>query len=215
MLTAVALLALVALPQDTLRVAAVSTPPVFDGTIGSAEYGTPAVVIPRSQGEVRIWAVASAGSVYLAVAIPDSSFYWGDDAVISLDIWGDRGAAPGHDDFQWYFRRVLDSSVVYRGEWGKWRAPRDDPDWRLGPERSGGGWEVRSASDARGWSLEFRLDRAYFLETKQGPPGIAIRVYDDAPHGWHVWPHPPSIRHPTEVERRPELWAPVIFSSGP
>ena len=208
------LLMLAAHPQDTLRISSALTLPVFDGAVGSAEYGVPAVVIPRPQGEVRLWAVESEGQVYLALSLPDSTFYWGDDAVISLDISGDRGAAPGHDDFQWYFRRVLDSSVVYRGEQGKWWPPRDDPDWRLGSERSGGGWEVRSVSDAKGWSLEFRLDRAYFTEAKRGTPAISIRVYDNAPHGWHVWPAAPGVRHPTEIERRPELWVPVILSSG-
>lgn len=206
-------LALLTPPLDTLRIHPAQ--PTFDGVVGEGEYGAPAVVIPRPQGAVRVWAVEGPEAVYLAVQLPDTSSYWGDDVVISLDIRGDRGAAPGHDDFQWDFRRVLDSSVVYRGEWGRWRAPRDDPDWRLGAERSGGGWEIRSASDARGWSVEFRLDRAYFLEAGSGTPGIAIRVYDDGPHGWQVWPNPPGIRHPTEVERRPELWAPVIFSSGP
>jgi hypothetical protein len=208
------LLALLVQP-DTLRIAASSAEPTFDGVVSEAEYGAPTVVIPRAQGAVRIWAVESQAAVYLAVQLPDTSFYWGDDVVISLDVWGDRGPAPGHDDFQWYFRRVLDSSVVYRGEQGKWRAPRDDPDWRLGAEREGGGWEVRSASDGRGWSLEFRLDRAYFLEAKQGTPAIALRVYDDAPHGWHTWPVMAGVRHPTEVERRPELWIPVTLASSP
>lgn len=209
------LLALMALPQDTLRISAALTPPVFDGAAGTAEYGVPAVVIPRPQGEVRLWAVESESSVYLAVSLPDTSFYWGDDAVISLDIRGDRGAAPGHYDFQWDFRRVLDSSVVYRGEQGTWRYPRHDPDWRLGADRAGGGWEVRSVSDDRGWSLEFRLDRAYFLEAKRGAAAISLRVYDNFPHGWHVWPTAAGIRHPTEVERRPELWIPVILASVP
>lgn len=214
MVTCLLLALMVPLP-DTLRIAASPAAPAFDGKVSEGEYGAPAVVIPRPQGEVRLWAVESEGSVYLAVSLPDSSFYWGDDAVISLDIGGDRGAAPGHNDFQWYFRRVLDSSVVYRGEQGTWRFPRHDPDWRLGAERAGGGWEVRSVSDERGWSLEFRLDRAYFLEAKRGTAAISLRVYNDAPHGWHVWPPAASVRHPTEVERRPELWVPVILGSVP
>lgn len=209
------LLALAGLSQDTLRISTISPSPTFDGAAGSAEYGAPSVVISRLQGDVRLWAVENEGQVYLALLLPDSTFYWGDDAVISLDISGDRGAAPGHDDFQWYFRRVLDSSVVYRGEQGRWQAPRFDPDWRLGAERSGGGWEVRSVSDAKGWSLEFRLDRSYFTEAKRGTPAISIRVYDDAPHGWDVWPAATGVRHPTEIERRPELWVPVILLSGP
>ncbi len=165
------LLALLAPSPDTLRISASPVPPAFDGVASEGEYGAPIAIISRPQGAVRIWAVESQGWVYLAVQLPDTSFYWGDDVVISLDVWGDRGAAPGHDDFQWYFRRVLDSSVVYRGEQGKWRVPRHDPDWRLGAEREGGGWEVRSVSGAGGWSLEFRLDRAYFLEAKAGDSG--------------------------------------------
>ncbi len=209
------LLALLAPSPDTLRIAPSPAPLVFDGAVSVGEYGTPIATISRPQGDVRIWAVESQGEVYLAVLLPDTSFYWGDDVVISLDVWGDRGAAPGHDDFQWYFRRVLDSSVVYRGEQGKWLAPRHDPDWRLGAERAGGGWEVRSVSDAQGWSLEFRLDRAYFREAKQGTPAIAFRVYDDAPHGWHSWPAPAGVRHPTGVEARPELWVPVVLTGSP
>ncbi len=209
------MLVLLAPSSDTLRIGASPAQPTFDGVVREGEYGVPALLIPRPQGSVRGWAVESGGSVYLAFQLPDPSFYWGDDVVISLDVWGDRGGAPGHDDFQWYFRRVLDSSVVYRGEQGKWRAPRDDPDWRLGPAREGGGWEVRAASDSAGWSLEFRLDRAYFLEAKQGTPAIAFRVYDDSPHGWHAWPAGTGVRHPTDVERRPDLWVPVILASPP
>ena len=106
--------------------------------------------IPTAQGGVSVWSIQTGDTVYIAARLNDSTFYWGDDFVISLDPLGDRTPGPGHDDTQWYFRRVLDSSVVNRGRHGRWMAPSDDPDWRLGKERGGEGWEVRSSSDATG-----------------------------------------------------------------
>lgn len=199
------------LVADTLRITPVAHPPRFDGRADSAEYGTPSVVITRPQGNVLVWARHDSAYVYLAARLPDSTFYWGDDLVISLDINGDASATPDHDDFQWYFRRNLDSSVVYRGSAaGQWQAPRGDPDWRLGADREGGGWEVRSADDGTGWSLELRLDIAFFREAG-GHPRVALRTYDNDPHGWRAWPMPVRIRQPAEVERRPVFWAPVLI----
>jgi hypothetical protein len=199
-----------ALSPDTVRIVPAERPPVFDGQADSAEYGQPSLTIVRPGGTVVVWLRSLQGQVYLSARVADSTYSWGDDLVISLDTRGDRAAGPQYDDFQWYFRRMLDSSVVFRGGAGKWRAPRDDPDWRLGREREGGGWEVRSANDRTGWSLEFRLDRAYFAEAGAGHPGLALRVYDNDPHGWHPWPSPAGVRQPAEVERRPELWAVVL-----
>lgn len=205
MLTLLTLTATLAL-GDTLRIRPLPTAPVFDGLVSEAEYGAPMFTLGSGEG----WVVSSRDTVIIAVRFADSSYYWGDDLVVSLDVWGDRGAAPGHDDFQWYLRRTLDSSVVYRGEQGKWRAPRDDPDWRLGRDREGGGWEVRVASDSAGWSLELRLDAAFFREARPGTtPALAFRTYNDAPHGWSTWPARDGLRHPTELERRPEWWVPV------
>jgi hypothetical protein len=203
------LLFLVASSIDTLRIPPASQAPVFDGRADSAEYGAPSIELSRPTGAVRLWVRNYQGQVYIAAFLPDSTFYWGDDLVISLDTGGDRAGGPQHDDFQWYFRRTLDSSVVFRGDAGKWRAPRDDPEWRLGQEREGGGWEVRSVSTRAGWSLELRLDAEYFHEAGRRKPGLAFRVYDDDPHGWVAWPAAPGIRQPTEVERRPDLWAVV------
>lgn len=194
---------------DAVRVVEAATPPVFDGVASAEEYGAPTITMPRPGGIVQLWLKQHDGQVYLAAHIADSTYYWGDDLVIGLDTGGDRGDGPGHDDFQWYFRRMLDSSVVRRGESGKWRMPRDDPDWRLGAARDGGGWEVRSVSEASGWTIEFRLDPFYFSQAGSRTPGIAFRVYDDNPHGWSPWPNPAGIRQPTEVEERPRLWAPV------
>ena len=199
-----------ALWADTVRIVRAEQPPVFDGRADSMEYGVPSLTIVRPGGAVRIWLRSYEGAVYLSASIPDSTSYWGDDLVISLDTRGDRAAGPQHDDFQWYFRRALDSSVVFRGDAGTWRMPRDDPDWRLGRERAGGGWEVRSVDGPGGWSLEVRLDLAYFREAGAAHAGLALRVYNNDPSGWYVWPHPAGIRQATEVERRPELWSVVL-----
>lgn len=205
------LLLAVLLLADTLHVPAVTRPPVFDGRADSAEYGAPSLRLLRPQGAVQLWVRHDSAFVYLAGRFPDSTFYWGDDLVISLDTKGDRSAAPDHDDFQWYFRRVLDSSLVLRGsDVGRWQPPRGDPDWRLGKEREGGGWEVRSADDGAGWTLELRLDIAFFRESGSGLPAMAVRTYDNDPHGWHAWPLAAGVRQPTEVERRPALWALVL-----
>ncbi len=198
---------------DTLRVTPADRPLAFDGRVSEAEYGAPTLELARPAGTVRVWARSDGPWVILAVQLADPTPSWQDDVVLSLDTGGDRAPGPMHDDFQWYFRRVLDSSVVYRGEAGKWRAPRDDPDWRLGAARDGGGWEVRAASDSAGWSLELRLDRAYFNEAREGRlPGVALRVFDDDPQGWQAWPAAAGLRHPTELEQRPALWAPVSFT---
>ena len=205
---------LLAFASDTVRITPADRPPVFDGRADSAEYGAPSLTINRPGGTVELWLRRWQGSVYLAARIPDSTYYWGDDLVISLDTQGDRAPGPVHDDFCWYFRRMLDSSAVYRGENGRWRMPRDDPDWRLGTVRDGGGWQVRAEDGRSGWSLELVLDAGYFSEAGPGrAPGLAFRVYDNEPHGWHPWPNPPGIKQPTEVERRPELWAVVVTGS--
>jgi hypothetical protein len=203
------LLQALAAPPETLFIRPAERPPVFDGHADSAEYGTPALVIAKPAGAVLVWLRRSGESVYLAAELQDSSIYWGDDLVISLDTRGDRAASPQHDDFQWYFRRVTDSSVVYRGRDGAWQAPRDDPDWRLGRERSGGGWEVRSTSEAGRWSLELRLDAEWFAGEAGKAAGLALRTYDDAPRGWFVWPRRADLKHPTELERHPDLWVAV------
>jgi len=127
MLALLVALALVPGGGDTLRIRALTgSPPSFDGVVAEREYGTPSVEMPTAQGGVRVWSVRSGDTVYIAARMTDSTFYWGDDFVISLDPLGDRTPGPGHDDTQWYFRRVLDSSVVNRGRHGRWMAPSDD-----------------------------------------------------------------------------------------
>ena len=201
---------------DTLRVGVRQEAPVFDGRVTEAEWGEPSIVIRRPGGLVQLWVSRSQGSVYIAAAIADSTFYWGDDLVISLDIEGDRSGAPDHDDFQWYLRRALDSSLVLRGQSGRWQPPRGDPDWRIGTTREGGGWEVRSESDAAGWSVELKLDEAFLGSAKPGQlPGIAFRVFDDSPQGWFAWPLVSQARQPTQVEERPDWWASVSVERAP
>jgi hypothetical protein len=195
---------------DTIRVGTTQRTPVFDGRVTTAEWGTPSFVIQRPGGKVQVWISRVEGNVLIAAAMEDSTFYWGDDLVVSLDIGGNRTSAPDHDDFQWYLRRSLDSSVVFRGQDGRWQPPRGDPDWRIGKTHDGGGWEVRSESDSTGWSVELQLDEAFFLGAKAGlRPGIAFRAYDDSPQGWFTWPVVPEARQPSQVENHPNWWAVV------
>jgi hypothetical protein len=141
-------------------------------------------------------------------SIADSTPSWRDDFVVSIDIKGDGGPSPQHDDFQLDFRRVLDSSVVYRGRNGRWQLPQDDPDWRLGSARTGGGWEVSGRESGRSWNLILRLDPAW-LEGSEGRwARMAFRIYDDSPSGWFSWPRPKGAVQ-TEVEQSPDQWAPV------
>jgi hypothetical protein len=206
-------LALQAAPRDTVRARLVESVPTDAGS-SAAALGEPALRIGTGQGAASIWLLRTHDSAFVVARVPDSSYYWGDDLVISLDVSGDRGAVPGHDDFQWYFRRALDSSVVYRGRGGRWEAPRGDPDWRLGSSREGGGWTVGSRSEARGWWLVLRLDGAWLGGEAGRRPGIAFRIYDDSPSGWFAWPAPESGRQPVSVERLPDAWA-ALYSSGP
>lgn len=193
---------------DTLPVGGVPPGVVFDGVVASEEWGVPDLSVPAPGGGARIWLRGDSTAVYVAAQISDATPNWGDDLVVSVHVGGPAASAPGHDDFQWDLRRLLDSSVVYRGKDGRWHPPRDDPDWRLGAAREGAGWEVRSASGADGWSLELRLDRAYLAGRAGGPARIAFRFFDNAPMGWHAWPER-WRQQPTEVEDRPERWAVV------
>lgn len=207
------MLLLLALLQsaDTVRIEKISSAPKLDGVVSAEEYGAPSITMNRPGGAVQLWLKQHDGFVYIAAQIIDPTYYWGDDLVIGLDTGGDRTERPGHDDFQWYLRRMIDSSEVRRGEAGKWRMPQDNPDWKLGTAREGGGWEVQSKSEKLGWAVELKLDEFYFKQAGSRTPAIAFRVYDDAPHGWTPWPHPAGLKQPTEVEQRPNLWAAVIL----
>jgi len=200
-------LALQAAPPDTAPLRFVESAPA-DTSSAPAALGDPSVQIGTRQGNASVWLLRTRDSAFVVARISDSTYYWGDDLVISLDVSGDRGPVPGHDDFQWYFRRALDSSVIYRGRAGRWEAPRGDPDWRLGPSRDGGGWVASGGSDGAGWWLVLRLDGAW-LEGEAGRrPSIAFRVYDDSPGGWFAWPDPGGGQ-PAGVERVPDRWGAV------
>jgi hypothetical protein len=205
LLTLLCLLAL----QDTLRVRPIAQPPSPKARIDSTALGEPTVRIRTRQAWATVWVLQSSDTVFIAAAIPDSTPYWGDDFVVSLDTRGDGAATPQHDDFQLYFRRMLDSSVVFRGRNGRWEPPRGDPDWRLGTERSGGGWEVSAADDGHRWRILLRLDPAWFAGDAGLLARIAFRVYDDSPGGWFAWPLPPPGARATVVEGSPSLWGPV------
>jgi hypothetical protein len=201
-------MALQAAPRDTLALRHVESVPADTGP-SAATLGEPSLRISTGQGAVSIWLLRTRDSAFVAARIPDSTYYWGDDLVISLDVSGNRGTVPDHDDFQWYFRRALDSSVVYRGRGGRWEAPRGDPDWRLGSSREGGGWTVGSGSEAAGWWLVLRLDEAWLQGEAGRQPGIALRVYDDGPSGWFAWPAQMDGGQPASVEKVPDRWGVV------
>ncbi len=206
-MTAALLLLAIALqqtPDVTAPVRSVGSPPVFP--LSSVALGAPSVRIETGQGFASVWLLRTPDSAFVVARIPDSTYYWGDDLVISLDVSGNAGPVPGHDDFQWYFRRDLDSSVVYRGRAGRWEAPRGDPDWRLGPSREGGGWTVSGQSERAGWSLVLRLDGVWLDGESGRRPRIAFRVYDDSPGGWFTWPASGAGRQPAQMERVPDFW---------
>lgn len=191
---------------DTLLIRPIERPPPPGVAADRARYGPPQVRIPTRQGIALVWLLRASDTVFVAASMPDSTLYWGDDFVLSLDTRGDGAPSPQHDDFQLYFRRVLDSSVVYRGRNGRWEPPRGDPDWRLGAERSGSGWEVSSRNGPSGWSLLLRMDPAWFVGEAGRLPRVAFRIYDDSPSGWYAWPLHRSTTSPTTVEQEPDLW---------
>jgi len=193
---------------DTVRVPRIDSIPGVDDSV---TVGGPAVVIRTGQGLASVWLARRRDTVELYAALPDSTVDWSDDFVISLSTGGELGEAPGHEEFQWYFRRVLDSSMVYRGRNGRWEAPRGDPDWRLGPERSGGGWTVTSGNSPSGWWVRLRLEPGW-LDGQDGTlPAIAFRVHDNEPQGWYAWPEARAGTQPVDVERMPARWVPVTL----
>ena len=141
---------------DTVPLRVLAHAPVFDGVIGTDEYGPPILQMQTQRGSVPVWMGRSGDWVYVAAALPDSTAAWRDEFALLLDPVGDRSPAPGHDDSQWVIRRVLDSSEVLRGVHGRWQLPGDDPAWRLGPARGGEGWDVMEGS------------------------GLAVRIWHDA-----------------------------------
>lgn len=171
------------------------------------------MTIPTRQGHVSVWLLRAADTVFVVARVPDRSRSWSDAVIVCLDPSGDAAPAPGHDDFEWSLRRVLDSSVVYRGRDGRWQPPLGDPDWRVGADHTGGGWEAGAADDGAGWTVVLRLDPAWFAAESGRPPRIAFQVHDDDPDAWYAWPAP-ATSHATgagvgTLDRRPSDWAPV------
>ena len=194
---------------ETLMVRAIERPPPPHVVPDSSRYGPPQVRIPTRQGTARVWLLRAMDTVFVAASIPDSTLHWRDDFVISLDIKGDGGPSPQHDDFQLEFSRLLDSSVVYRGRNGRWQPPQDDPEWRLKGGRSGGGWEVSDGNFRLGWSVLLRLDPVWLTGSEGRPARISFRVFDNDPQGFFVWPAPRDLTQPSAVETLPDQWAPV------
>ena len=203
------LLALQLAIGDTLKIGSSARSPTIDIAVDSATWGPPQVRIRTGQGMALVWLLRVRDTVFVLGTMPDSTPSWLDEFVIGLDTEGDGAPQPQHDDFQLAFRRVLDSSVAYRGRNGGWEPPRADPDWRLGGERSGGGWEVSGGEDAQGWRLLVRLDPAWFAGEGGRLPRMAFRIYDNSPSGWFAWPPPAGTSPATSVERSPQLWVPV------
>lgn len=195
--------------SDSLLPRAAERAPAAGAFPDSTTWGRPQIRIVTAQGEATAWLLRTADSAYFAAAIPDSTPSASDELVLSLDIGGERGRAPGHDDFQWVFRRVLDSSIVYRGRNGRWEAPKDDPDWRLGAARSGGGWIVSAVDGPRGWAVVLRLDQAWLAGVERWAAALAVRIGDDRPRNWYSWPPPPAGVRALAVEDAPLLWVPI------
>jgi hypothetical protein len=192
---------------DTLDVPRLSSAPVVDGRVSDRAYGAPTLQFPTASGNVRIWLGRYNDFVYLAADIPDSTFYWGDDFVVSVDPAGGGGDSPNAGDRQWYLRRVLDSSFVVVAEPGRWYPPGRAPA-RLGPTRHGADWDIASASSSIGWTLELRV-RTAVIKPGSAAPRLALRTYNDSPAGWWSWPAAPAGVPPRFVEETPGLWIPL------
>ena len=187
----------------------VSAAPAADGRLDTLAWGPAQAEIATAQGRASVWLLRAADTVFLAARIPDRSQSWADAVSVGLDVAGDRAAAPAHDDFLFVLRRVLDSSVVFRGRGGRWQPPLDDPDWRLGSRHGGGGWEVSAASDPSGWSLVLRLDPAWLAGDAGRRPGIALVIHDNDPNGWFGWPPAERAGPPAALDLSPGKWVRV------
>jgi len=192
---------------ETLHVSSASSSPVVDGRVDTREYGSPNLHIQTAAGDVHVWVVRNGGFVYIAATIPDSTFYWGDDFVVSLDPDGSADSSPQTGDRQWYLRRTLDSSVVFSAANGRWETP-GQATAVLGPLRHHAEWDVASSSSATGWNVELRI-RESFVKPGAGTPRIAFRTANCEPCGWWSWPAPPAGTRAQRVERDPQLWIPL------
>ena len=87
------------LSVDTLQIARLAVPPSPAELPDSLIYGSPQVRLRTAQGSSLIWFLQSADTFFIAAAISDSTSYWGDTFALSIDLNGDAGGSPGHDDF--------------------------------------------------------------------------------------------------------------------
>ena len=191
---------------DTVLVRRVERPPALS-TLESTALGDPVLRLELAAGTAALWLLRSADTVFVLGHVLDSTRAWNDEVVVSLHLGGEPAATPQHEDFQWELHRTLDSSVVYRGRGNRWEPPRSDPTWRLGPERSGGGWAVASREVARGWWVLLRLEGPWLEAESGASPRFAIRVRDSDSSRWAVWPS--ANVHPSEVEASPAKWGVV------
>jgi hypothetical protein len=187
----------------------VSAPPLAHSSLDSTAWGPPQITVATRSGQASVWLLRAADSVFVVARVPDRTPSWADAVSLCIDLSGDRAPAPAHDDFQFTLRRVLDSSVVYRGRNGRWQPPHDDPDWRVGATHAGGGWEAAAASDSAGWSLVLRLDRAWFAGEGGRRPGIAFIVHNDDPSSWGAWPSRGDRSLLQDLDRTPSVWGSV------
>ena len=160
--------------------------------------------IRKESSTVRVMYGFRSDSLHVQASLPDTSYYWGDDLVVSLDPDGSGGADPGDGDRQWYIRRDADSSVVLTAAAGRWMTPGKEPPM-LGSKRSGEGWLLATSSDSLGWTVHLRIARSLLGKA----PRIAFRTYDSAPRGWWSWPAPREGERATLVERTPDRWIPM------
>jgi len=193
---------------DTLTIPLRQAPPHLDGQLESNEYGLAAIHLPTASGRVDIWLSRTPGWIHLAAFLPDTSFYWGDDLVISLDPDGSGGARPGAGDRQWYLRRVLDSTRIFVSSGGRWISAGQEPP-ALGPVRADPDWELAANSSHSGWTVELRIRQGAFATASTAPPRLGLRTYNDQPSGWWSWPEPPVGIPARRVEQTPDLWIPV------
>lgn len=194
--------------SDTLRLPVQQTPWARDSLSGRSAPST--LRIPTSAGEVEVWVERSPAWIRLFAVLPDTSFYWGDDLVISLDPDGSGGTAPGAGDRQWYVRRVPDSSRVFVSTGGRWMTPGVEPQ-PLGPVRVAPEWELAVQSSPTQWTVELRIRVGDFATSSAALPRLALRSYNDQPRGWWSWPLPPADVRAQRVEHSPDLWVPVVL----
>ena len=178
-----------------VTVAGLLRPPVVDGDLVEVQASPPTLSIQKDSSVVRVWLGRSGDSLYVAADLPDTSYYWGDDLVVSFDPDGSGGSATGIGDRQWYLRRDLDSSFVATAARGRWSSPPS-----IGRIHRGKDWVVASRSTGSGW----RVELAFYAPGSRS--SIAFRTYDSAPQGWWSSPAPPESTRATFVERSPDLW---------